>query len=627
MLLRLQIIILEMIARGEPLRPTMDRLCLEVEVIVPGTVCSVLTVDASRRIHPLSAPNLPDAYCAGFAGALIGPDMGACGTAAFRAEPVSAPDLRSDPLWARVDVSHLPAELVACWSSPILDARQRVIGTFAFYFRENRGPTAIEKEVVAACAQLCAIAIERDAQKIEHDRLAFTDTLTGLANRAGFNKAMTALQRENPGAWGLLLIDLDNLKKVNDTFGHPCGDRLLAGAAESIASVVPRERAFRIGGDELAVLVPLQAGRASLIEVAGKILEALKMPVDYLGHAIVRSATVGGALLADDSVDIESVKRNADLALYHAKEMGRGRFALYEPGLGTSITRRLGAVRLLSEALQDGRIEPFYQPIIDLGSGEIVGLEALCRITARSGAIVAAAEFHEATADVLVASELTQRMIAKVAQHLRAWRDLRLPLCRVGINVAASDIRDGKLADHFIRAFGEAGVPLSLAGIEITESVCFIDRDEAVSQHIGTLRRLGISVALDDFGTGQASLTDLLTVPVDVIKIDQSFVERMRPRNASFTIIKGLIGIANDLGIHVVAEGVETSLQAAQLRRMRCPLAQGFHFARPADHHEMTRILQRPRLLMPDLASVQQDSREESDGASDDPREAPPPGL
>jgi diguanylate cyclase (GGDEF)-like protein len=323
MLVRLQNIILEMIARGEPLKPTMDRLCLEVEAIVPGTVCSVLTVDESQRIHPLSAPNLPAAYCAGFAGALIGPDMGSCGTAAFRVEPVSVADLRSDPLWANVDVSHLPSELVACWSSPILDARQRVLGTFAFYFREHRGPTEIEEEAVAACAQLCAIAIERDAQKVEHDRLALTDTLTGLANRAGFNEALTTLQQENPGAWGLLLIDLDNLKKVNDTFGHPCGDRLLAGAAESIASVVPRERAFRIGGDELAVLLPLEEGKASLVEVAEKILDALKTPMDYLGHAIVRSATAGGAIVTDENVDVESVKRNADLALYHAKEMGR----------------------------------------------------------------------------------------------------------------------------------------------------------------------------------------------------------------------------------------------------------------------------------------------------------------
>jgi EAL domain-containing protein (putative c-di-GMP-specific phosphodiesterase class I) len=185
---------------------------------------------------------------------------------------------------------------------------------------------------------------------------------------------------------------------------------------------------------------------------------------------------------------------------------------------------------------------------------------------------------------------------------------MRLPLCRVGINVTASDIRDAKLADHFTRAFGESGVPLSLAGIEITESVYVIDRDEVISRQISALRGLGISVALDDFGTGHASLTDLLTMPVDVIKIDKWFVDRMRPRNASFAVIKGLIGIASDLGIRVVAEGVETSLQAAQLRKVGCPLAQGFYFARPADHREITRLLQRAQASLPDVANVPRDA-------------------
>jgi GAF domain-containing protein len=248
MLLRLQNIILEMIARGEQLKPTMDRLCLEVEAIVPGTVCSVLTLDEARRIQPLSAPNLPSRYSASFAGAMIGPSVGSCGTAAFRGEPVSVQDIRGDPLWATIDISFLPRELVACWSSPILDTRQRVLGTFAFYFQEHRGPTELEEQAVETCAHLCAIAIERDAQNVEHHRLAFTDNLTGLTNRAGFSKYVAGLDSQNAGAWGLLLIDIDNLKKVNDTFGHPCGDCLIVSTADIIASIVPRERAFRLGG-------------------------------------------------------------------------------------------------------------------------------------------------------------------------------------------------------------------------------------------------------------------------------------------------------------------------------------------------------------------------------------------
>jgi predicted signal transduction protein with EAL and GGDEF domain len=161
-------------------------------------------------------------------------------------------------------------------------------------------------------------------------------------------------------------------------------------------------------------------------------LDALKMPIDYFGHAIVHSATMGGAVVGSQP-DVELTKRNADLALYHAKEAGRGRFVMYEDGLGTSITRRLNAIRLVSVALQEDRIEPFYQPIVDLRSGEITALEALCRIVMDDGTIVPAGEFQEAVADVLVASELSQRMIARVAQHCRAWRQMNVSLRQVGI--------------------------------------------------------------------------------------------------------------------------------------------------------------------------------------------------
>jgi diguanylate cyclase (GGDEF)-like protein len=591
MLLQLQNIILEMIAKGEPLKATMDRLCLEVEVIVPGTVCSVLTLDECRRIRPLSAPNLPADFCTSIDGIPIGPNVGSCGTAAFRGEPVSVLDIRTDPLWAQVQVVLLPPQLVACWSSPILDTRRRVLGTFAFYFQEHRGPTEIEERAVETCAHLCAIAIERDAQKLEHHRLAFTDSLTGLTNRAGFNRAIVALSREEPHTWGLLLVDLDNLKKVNDTFGHSCGDALIVSTAKSITSIVPREWAFRLGGDEIAVIVRLNDDRVCISAIAENIVDALKQPTDCLGHAIVQSATIGGAFATPEDRSAEQVRRNADLALYHAKETRRGRFVIYEDGLRTTITRRLSSIRLVSEALKDDRIRPFYQPIVRLDTGEVVGIEALCRIIRQDGQILAAADFQEATSDALVSSELTQRMIAQVAQDVRAWLEMGITFERVAINVTAADFHNGKLARQIVAAFGKANVPLDRVAIEITETVYLGDRDEFITQEIAALRALGVYVILDDFGTGYASLTHLLTVPVDMIKIDKSFIDGMEPQNASFAIVKGLISIASDLGIRIVAEGVESPLQVAQLRTVGCRFAQGYHFARPAGRHEITSLL------------------------------------
>jgi EAL domain-containing protein (putative c-di-GMP-specific phosphodiesterase class I) len=212
-----------------------------------------------------------------------------------------------------------------------------------------------------------------------------------------------------------------------------------------------------------------------------------------------------------------------------------------------------------------------------------------------------AQDFHEATSDVLVASELTQRMVAQVARDVCAWREMGISPKQIGINVTASDFRGGKLASHLVRAFEQAGMPLADVGVEITESVYLDNHDPAISHEICALREAGIYVALDDFGTGYASLTHLLTVPVDMIKIDKSFIDKMEPGNASFAIVKGLITIADDLDILVVAEGVETPTQAAQLRDIRCPLAQGFHFARPANRLAITHLL---------LQSAQSSSRD-----------------
>ncbi|GAA4134529.1 hypothetical protein GCM10023067_59540 [Aminobacter aganoensis] len=291
----------------------------------------------------------------------------------------------------------------------------------------------------------------------------------------------------------------------------------------------------------------------------------------------------------------DDVKRNADLALYHAKETKRGRFVLYEEGLRSTITKRFDAVRLLTDALKEERVEAFYQPIVRLDTAGVNGVEALCRIVGHDGRMIPAAEFHEATSDFLVASTLTERMIALVARDMRRWLDMGISVQQVGINVTSADFHDGKLGSRVAAAFEQVNVSLDRIVIEINESVYLDNRDELMAQEIDNLRLQGVCVALDDFGTGYASLTHLLNVPVDMIKIDKSFIHGMEPQNASFTIVKGLIAIGRDLGIRVVAEGVETPLQASQLHGIGCVLGQGYHFARPLSWNDTTAFLMRQK--------------------------------
>jgi diguanylate cyclase (GGDEF)-like protein len=588
--LELQNTILELVAKGEDLVSVANRLCIEVQALVPDTICSVLSVDRSGRLHPLAGPSLPSSYSSALDGIVAGPLVGSCGTAAYLRAEVTVTDIELDPRWRDFKALALPLGLRACWSSPILNGRGDVIGTFAFYYRDCRSPSELERQIVATCVYLCAIAIEHDQWRVEHQRRAYVDALTDLPNRASFNAALAQMSCDQPGAWGILVIDLDNLKVVNDTFGHHAGDRLLMAAAERIGAALAPDRAYRLGGDEFAILIQHDAALRDLDGAACKVLEALGAPADCGGQVIIPRATIGGAVIALGDRVSERVRQNADFALYHAKETGRGGFVRYWPGIGTRITHRLGAIRDLDAALRDKRIDAFYQPIVRLDTGEIVGLEALCRMKV-GNAIVPAAAFHEALTDAHVATELTELMLSLVAADIRTWLQMGIPMQHVGINVSSADFQSGKLSDQIMSAFEQAGVPLKHVVLEVTETVYMGQRDHIVERAVGEMRAQGLRIALDDFGTGYASLTHLMTVPVDIIKIDKSFVDQLAQSAASRAIVEGLLQIAGTLDIRVVAEGIETESQAGQLSALGCALGQGYLFSPAVDRAATTRLL------------------------------------
>lgn len=577
-MLKLQNAILEMVARGEALGAVADRLCREIEALAPGAVCSVLEVDQAGLLHPLAGPSLPDHYSSALEGTMIGPLVGSCGSAAYLSVPVTVTDIATDPRWADFADLALPLGLRACWSSPIMNGKGVVIGTFAFYYRECRGPTPLEQQLVSTCVHLCAIAISHHRWEMEQHRRAFEDPLTGLPNRAAFSAALDRLPCNAPGSWGLMMIDLDNLKTVNDTFGHHVGDRLIEAAAGRVARVVSPHKAYRLGGDEFAVLVRSPATLHDLEQLAGSVLAALAVPADCGGHSAVPSATIGGAALSVSNTAAERVRQNADFALYHAKEISRGGFVLYSPVIGSRITKRLDAIRQVDAALREGRLLAHYQPIYRLDSRAIVGFEALCRM--REGdQLLATTVFQEATKDLWVATALTRRMLDLVASDVRSWMDRGLHVDHIAVNLSSADLHGGQIAEQLLAA----RIPLDKLILEITESSFFGLPGHAVARQLASLRRQGLRVALDDFGTGISSLTHFMTASIDILKIDRKLVERLTEDGISRAIVEGLLHIARELRVKVVAEGVETEEQAVLLSAAGCKLAQGYLFSAPLD--------------------------------------------
>lgn len=585
--------ILEHIARGEPLVACMRRLCLRAEAAAPGVVCSVVTVDDDRLLRPLASPSLPTSYAAAIDGVPVGPRVGSCGTAIYRGEPVEVTDIATDPLWEGLTDLVLPLGLRASWSMPIKARDGRVVGAFAFYYRKPGRPRAVERRIVATCVHLCAIAIEHEEVRARNHRLAYFDTLTKLPNRTRFSDAIASMCEAPTGRLGLMLIDIDNLKIVNDTLGHAAGDALIAEIGGRLSRVLEGCLACRIGGDEFAVLIPACENASRMRALATAVLAAMPPPIEHDGQSIVPSVTIGGVIADAAGTDSVMLRQNADLALYHAKETKRGGYVRFRRGLRSAMMRRIRIRRQVEDALGDERIIPYYQPIIRLGSSEIVGVEALARMRLGDGRIVTAGEFHEALLDPKMAYRVTSRMLAAIASDMAEWQAAGLQFQHVALNVTAADFQKGDLVQRIARAFDKVEVPLRHLVVEITEQVFMGGLRDGVARTMEALRAHGMSVALDDFGTGFASLTHLLDFPIDIIKIDRSFVGAIDSGARSGVIVESLQTMAKRLGMKIIAEGIETEGQAQRLGEMGCCLGQGFLYSPPVPAPVIRDLLQR----------------------------------
>ena len=591
---RLQQDILAMVARGCSIQETGEHICRHAERLAAGVLCSIVTVDHAGLIHPLAGSSISTAYSSALDGIAIGPGVGSCGTAAFLREPVAVDDIFSDPLWApyqqlaaMLDKAH---GVKACWSSPILRSDGRVLGAFGFYYKSNRGPTVEERAIVTKCVDLCALVLERDEARAENKRLANFDLLTGLGNRANFIETLAAAYDAGKKHLALLLIDIDNLGRINDTSGHAFGDRMIRKVGQTIALIAPSGTTFRVDADEFAVLI--EGTAVDLSRISAEILRTMNEPPSQTdGHPFALSVTCGGAVFGPNAPgEVSSFLQQADLALQHAKQAARGSFVLYSDDLASKIAQRFRMLQTVTSALAEHRIEAHYQPIVRLDTREIVGLEALCRVRTLEGKIISAGQLADAIQDLTLGNFLTDRMLALVAQDIKYWLDQGIPLLHVGVNVSMADFKNGDLHERISTAFKERGAPLTHLVLEVTESVYMDDNDSMVARAIEDLRADNLVVALDDFGTGFASLTHLLNFPVDIIKIDKSFVSQMSAGRGE-VVIKALLDMAEGLGLRVIAEGVETADQARRLEHLGCIHAQGYLFGRATSREQIAETL------------------------------------
>lgn len=434
------------------------------------------------------------------------------------------------------------------------------------------------------------LSISRDstAERQKSEELEWAsehDALTGLPNRRAFQSRLQAavLRSMRDGTkLGLLLIDVDHFKHVNDTLGHAAGDVMLKQfAARLRKNLRSGDFVGRIGGDEFAIVVENIRCGSDLLVVGDKAAAALKSPLRIQGRALSGGASIGGAQFPDDAETANELFKVADTALYALKAEGRGGTKLFHSYMREEAQRVASQLSLARTAVNEASVCPFYQPKIELTTGRIYGYEALLRWTHATRGLQPPDTIEEAFKDYELASKVGSLMQEKVLSHMRAWRERSVSFGRISINAAPAEFLRDDYAERLLGRVEEYGVPASLLEVEVTEHVLMASGSKYVHRALGLLKNAGVTIALDDFGTGYSSLSHLRDFPVDAVKIDKSFVQRMILDPEISAIVCAVINLARSLRIVSVAEGIETTEQAEMLKAAGCSLAQGYFLGEP----------------------------------------------
>ena len=452
------------------------------------------------------------------------------------------------------------------------------------------GITAVRDEEGDLVSFVCFFSdiSERKASERRIHRLAYYDALTHLPNRTLFQDRLhTALQQaERNGQWVVLMfLDLDRFKPINDSLGHAAGDRMLQEVATRLSACVSQDDTVaRMGGDEFTLLLPSQGDREialkRAIQVAELILGRLARPFTLEGREFFVTASIGVALSPQDGAELSLLMKNADTAMYHAKEMGKNNFQFYQAEMNARALERLELESDLRRALELGEFVLHYQPQFTGDGRRLTGAEALLRWQHPRRGLVPPSEFIPVLEEIGLVAQVGDWLLAEACKQLRSWHKAKVRVPKVSVNLSARQFADGQLGERIAAILYETGIPPACLELELTESILMSDVAEAM-QILSGLKRLGLAIAVDDFGTGYSSLNYLKQFPIDVLKIDRSFVDGLPHGEQDAQIARAIIAMAHSLNLMVIAEGVESQAQLDFLREHGCDEVQGYLFGRP----------------------------------------------
>lgn len=484
-----------------------------------------------------------------------------------------------------------------------------VIGAYAIYAPEPNAFTSDEIRLLDELASDLSFGIETIRLRKAHEkanahitRLAYFDSLTNLPNRNYLVKLLgdaIAIARAENRPMALLLLDLDYIREINESYGHGIGDQILAQVAQKLLDLAgDNSIVARFGGNDF-ILVVNQADREQLVQKARHILAAIRQPISIHERSFSIGGSIGIALYPDDADCHADLLSRADLAMARIKESGGG-YRFYQPEMTEVLSRKLDLAHRLESALSEGILALHYQPKVELYAGQIVGAEALLRWNDPVLGWVSPSEFIAVAEARGLMPQIGEWVLRTACQHLRHWKQVGVKYQgRVAVNVSARQLEDPYFLERVKRVLEETCVAPQLLELELTES-CLMNDPDRMLAILKELRWLGFSIALDDFGTGYSSLSYLKRLPIDTLKIDQAFIMNMLNDSNDRAIISTILLIAQQMGLETVAEGVESEEQRKMLKKLGCVLAQGYYFCRPQPFEVFTNL----RLTMPSLLDM-----------------------
>ena len=500
-----------------------------------------------------------------------------------------------------VDPEAFVAGVEHLYAQPRSESKDLIVFRDGRVFERFSKPQFVGDDVVG---RVWSFSDVTEQKRLEDDLVhqAFHDALTGLANKALFrdrmNQAIARIERTHKYV-AVLFLDLDNFKMINDSLGHLMGDELLVAVAEVLVGCLRSgDTAARLGGDEFAVLIEDADNHDAVIRLADRILAALRKPILVGTQSVLVTASIGITFGVSDS-DGEQLLSNADLAMYMAKNQGKNRYEEFQDQMHTAVVTRLELEADLRRAVIGDEFIVHYQPILDLAGGEIVGFEALVRWQHPEKGLLQPADFIPFAEEIGLIDAIDRYVLAEAGSQARSWQEAGLARSdlQISVNLSAREMIDTSIAASVSESLRTSGFEPKNLIIEITESAVMRDLEAAV-RNLRALADLGVRVAIDDFGTGYSSLSHLEQLPIDILKIDRSFVSTVAERAQLTHLCRAIVQLAGTLGLTTIAEGVESELQAERLREIGCLLAQGFHLGMPLSA-EATGDLLRTRLAAP----------------------------